>query len=94
MLPSPTAATSFWKSGVDAIARQFLGPVPLFATQEAPLSVDMYIDTPGTVAAILRKSGEAVTPYFSPAGPEMKAVLDGYDPAGTCTHAELPIALL
>ena len=95
MLLPHTVAASLAKSGVEVIETQFLLPALVLAVHVTPLSVDMYIEPPNIVAAMYRKSGEAVMPCQSPlVGVETVTVVDGYDPAGTCTHAELPIALL
>ena len=95
MLPFQTAAASLMKSGVDVINRHSRLPALVLAVQLTPLSLDMYIEPALIVAAMYRKSGEAVTPYQSPlTGFDIAAALDGYDPAGTCTHAELPVPLL
>ena len=95
ILPDQTAAASLLKSGVAVIKRHCLVPALALAVHEAPLSLDIYIEPPIIVAAMLRKSIEAVIPTQSAAnGVDMDVALDGYDPAGTCTHTELPIALL
>ena len=83
------------KSGVEVIIRHTLIPALVLAVQVTPLLLEIYIEPPVIVAAMYRKSGEAVTPNQSPlTGLDIDTAWDGYDPAGTCTHAELPIALL
>ncbi len=94
MLPPQIVAASLLKSGAEAIIRQSRLPALVLAVHVTPLSLDMYIEPPVIVAAMLRKSGEAMTPIQSPTKLDMVTIFDGYDPAGTCTHAELPIALL
>jgi hypothetical protein len=51
MLPGQTAAASLLKSAVAVISRQFLTPASALAVQVTPLSLDMYIEPPVTVAA-------------------------------------------
>ena len=95
MLPPNKVAASLLKSGVDVIPLQVKPSESAFTAHVTPLSLDIYMDSALKVAAIKRKSGEAVIPVQAPiTGVNKVTVLDGYDPAGTCTHAELPIALL
>jgi hypothetical protein len=94
ILPFQTVAASLLKSREDAKNRQVRLPALVLLAQVTPLSLDMYIE-PSIVAAKERKSGEAVKPHQSPlSGLEITTTLDGYDPAGTSTHAEFPNALL
>ena len=95
MLLLPTVAASLLKLGVDASERQFFVPAPVLAVQVMPLSIDTYTKPALIAAAILLKSGEAVTPFQLPAiGVDIVAILDGYDPAGTGAHTELPVVLV